>query len=202
MRIDLHTHILPEKWPDLRERYGVDGFLSIEHTAQGRAMLWKCGCRFREIEENCWEPKRRIEECDAAGVDVQVLSTVPVMFSYWAAAEHAHDLSRFLNDHIASIVAAYPRRFAGLGTLPLQDPELAIAELERCHGDLGLAGVQVGTHVEGLNLDDASLFPVWKRAAELGAAVFVHPWDMLAPERMEKYWLKWLVGMPAESTLR
>ena len=102
---------------------------------------------------------------------------------------------------IAEVVRAHPRRFAGLGTLPLQDPDLAVAELERCVRDLGLSGVQIGTHVNGKNLDHPDLFPVLAAAERLGAAVFVHPWDMLAKERMEKYWLRWLVGMPAETCL-
>ena len=201
LRIDLHTHILPERWDDLDRRYGQPGFVRIEHVGPGRARLLREGRCFREISDNCWDPARRIEECQAAGVDVQVLSTVPVMFSYWAKPEHAHDLSRMLNDHIATVVAAHPTRFVGLGTLPLQDPDRAIAELERCLGELGLAGVQIGTHVGSWNLDRPELFPVFRRAAELGAAVFVHPWDMLGAERMEKYWLPWLVGMPTETCL-
>ena len=111
---------------------------------------------------------------------VQVLSTVPVMFSYWAKPEDGLDLARFLNDHLAERGAQRsPRRFAGLGTLPMQAPELAVRELERCVRELGLAGVQIGSHVNDWNLDDPELFPVFEAAAELGAAVFVHPWDML-----------------------
>jgi aminocarboxymuconate-semialdehyde decarboxylase len=201
LRIDLHTHILPERWDDLDRRYGCSGFVRIEHAAPGRARLLRGDRCFREISDNCWDPTRRIEECDAAGVDVQVLSTVPVMFSYWAKPEHALDLSRMLNDHIAGVVAAHPTRFVGLGTLPLQDPEGAIRELERCTAELGLAGVQIGTHVGAWNLDRPELYPVFARAAELGAAVFVHPWDMLGGERMEHYWLPWLVGMPTETCL-
>ncbi len=164
-------------------------------------MLRDDGKFFREIESNCWDPAQRLEECDAAGVPVQVLSTVPVMFSYWAKPEHGLDLSRFLNDHLAAVVRGSPRRFAGLGTVPMQDVTLAVRELERCVRELGLAGVQIGSHVNGANLGDPALFPVFEAAAELGAAVFVHPWDMLGGARMEKYWLPWLVGMPAEVAL-
>jgi aminocarboxymuconate-semialdehyde decarboxylase len=156
---------------------------------------------FREIESNCWDPAVRLEECDRSGVQVQVLSTVPVMFSYWAKPQDALDLSRLLNDHLAGIIRAHPRRFAGLGTVPLQSPDLAARELERCVGDLGLHGAQIGTHVNEWNLDHPALFPFFQRACELGACLFVHPWDMLGKERLGKYWLAWLVGMPAEVSL-
>jgi len=201
VKIDIHTHLLPAEMPRFAERYGYGGFITLEHHAPCRArMLRDDGKFFREIESNCWDPEQRIKECDAAGVSVQVLSTVPVMFSYWAKPEHGLDLSRFLNDHLASVVRGNPRRFAGLGTVPLQDVKLAVRELERCVRELGLAGVQIGSHVNGTNLGAASLFPFFEAAAELGAAVFVHPWDMLGGARMEKYWLPWLVGMPAEQS--
>ena len=201
LAVDLHTHILPESWPDLASRYGPGNWVSLEHHAPCRARMVVGGKVFREIQDNCWLPSRRLEECDRDGVGVQVLSTVPVLFSYWARAEHGHDWARHLNDHLAGVVAEHPKRFIGLGTLPMQAPELAVRELTRCVRELGMAGVQIGTHVGEKNLDDPGLFPVFAAAEELGAAVFVHPWDMLAPERMTRYWLPWLVGMPAESAL-
>lgn len=156
---------------------------------------------FREIEDNCWDPEARMRECDRDGIDVQVLSTVPVMFSYWAKPDDALDLSRYLNDHIAEVVRRYPARFQGLGTIPMQAPELAADELERCVKELGLAGVQIGSHVNDWNLDEEVFDPIWERAERTGAAIFVHPWEMMGREKMPRYWLPWLVGMPAETSL-
>jgi aminocarboxymuconate-semialdehyde decarboxylase len=201
MKVDLHTHILPKTWPDLRQRYGYGGFAQLEHHGPGCARMVIDGKLFREIEDNCWDPQRRLEDCRRHGVDVQVLSTVPVMFSYWARPGDNYDLSRLLNDHLADVVRQFPRHFVGLGTLPLQAPDLAIRELERCIKDLGLRGIEIGSHVNDWNLDHPALFPVFEAAQEIEAAVFVHPWDILAKERMTKYWLAWLVGMPAETCL-
>jgi aminocarboxymuconate-semialdehyde decarboxylase len=201
MKIDLHTHILPRQWPSLSERYGYGGFINLEHHGPGCARMMIDGRFFREIGDNCWDPLRRIEECDRHGVEMQVLSTVPVMFSYWAKPEHGLDLSRLLNDHLADVVRAHPSRFAGLGTLPMQAPELAVRELERCIKELGLRGVEIGSHVNDWELGHPALFPVFEAAQSLGAAVFVHPWDMAGKERMSTYWLAWLVGMPAETAL-
>jgi aminocarboxymuconate-semialdehyde decarboxylase len=200
-RIDIHTHILPKEWPDLADRYGYGGFVQLVHHQPGCARMMIDGRFFREVQENCWEPTVRLKECGHTGIDLQVLSTVPVMFSYWARPMDTYDLSRILNDHIAGVVRQFPNRFAGLGTVPLQSPDLAIKELERCVNELGLRGVEIGSHVNRWNLNEEPLFPFFQAAATLGAAIFVHPWDMMGRERMPKYWLPWLVGMPAETSL-
>lgn len=201
LKIDLHTHILPRDLPDLSAKYGYEGFIRLDHHKPCCARMYVGDKFFREIEDNCWDPQRRLEDCERDGVHVQVLSTVPVLFSYWAQPRDAHDLSRFLNDHIAEIVRAQPDRFAGLGTIPMQDADLAIQELERCVHDLGFPGVQIGSNVNGTNLDAPELFPIFERASQLGASIFVHPWDMLGKERTNQYFLPWLVGMPAETSL-
>ena len=201
LKIDIHTHILPENWPDLKERYGYGGFVQLDHHKCGCARMMVDGKFFREIEENCWSPEVRMKECDVHGVHVQVLSTVPVMFNYWAKPADTHDLSRYLNDHIAGVVKQYPKRFIGLGTLPMQAPDLAIQELERCVKEIGLAGVQIGSHINDWNLNAPELAEFFAAAEELDAAIFVHPWDMVGKEKMQKYWMPWLVGMPAETSL-
>ncbi|HHG84671.1 MAG TPA: amidohydrolase [Bacteroidetes bacterium] len=199
--IDIHTHILPKNWPDLKERYGYGGFIRLEHHKPCCANMHMDDKFFREVEANCWDAEVRMKEGLVAGCQVQVLSTVPVMFSYWARPEDTYDLSRILNDHIAGICRDFPTRFVGLGTLPMQAPDLAIKELERCMNELGMAGVEIGTHINDWNLDAPEVFAVLEAAQDLGAAVFVHPWDMMGKAKMEKYWLPWLVGMPAESSL-
>jgi aminocarboxymuconate-semialdehyde decarboxylase len=201
MKIDIHTHILPENWPDLNKKYNTQGFVTIEHHKTCSAKMLIGDKLFREIEHNSWDQTVRIKECDQTGVNVQVLSTVPVMFNYWAKPEQTNDLAKYLNDHIAQVVNGNPSRFIGLGTLPMQDTKLAIKELERCMKSLGMAGVEIGTHIHGRNLDDEEIFEIFQAAEEMGAAVFIHPWDMLGKDRMDKYWLPWLVGMPAETAL-
>jgi len=197
--IDIHTHILPENIPDLGSKYGYRGFIHLDHHKPGCARMMKDDKFFREVQSNCWDPEVRMAEYDAHHVHVQVLSTVPVMFSYWAKAQDTLDLSMFLNDHIAGIVHRWPTRFVGLGTIPMQDPELAIKELERCKR-IGLLGIQIGTHINGTNLGEPRLFSIFQACQELDVAVFIHPWDMMGMERMDKYWMPWLVGMPVETT--
>ena len=202
MKIDIHTHVLPPEMPAFKERFGYGDFVRLRRVDACHAeMLRADGTVFRKVTHNAWDAAERLRECDADGVDVQVLSTVPVLFSYWAKPQDGLEVARFLNDHLASLVRAHPDRFVGLATLPLQGPELAVRELERCVQELGLAGAQIGTHVNAWNLSDPALFPVFQAAEQLGAALFVHPWDMMGKDRMDKYWLPWLVGMPAETAL-
>ncbi|MFA5685330.1 MAG: amidohydrolase family protein [Lysobacteraceae bacterium] len=205
LKIDIHAHCLPRDWPDLAARYGDARFPVIHHTEDGRHRIYKDGRFFREIWSNTWDARERIDEYAAFGVQVQVLSTVPVMFSYWAKPHHALELHQALNDDMARTCRDFPRHYAGIGTVPLQSPRLAVQELERCMDQLGLQGVQIGSHVNladggHWNLDAPELFAFFEAAADLGAAVLIHPWDMMGSESMPKYWLPWLVGMPAEQS--
>lgn len=154
---------------------------------------------FREIKDNCWDADVRIREYERFNTRVQVVCTIPVMFSYWAKPDDALDISRFLNDHIAGVVEKYPRNYIGLGTIPMQDPGLAIQELERCK-KLGLKGIQIGSNVNDDNLNEGRFFSVFEACESLNMAVLVHPWNMMGEKNMQRYWLPWLVGMPAETS--
>lgn len=200
LKIDIHTHILPKDIPRWKEKFGYGGFITLKHHKPCCArMLKDDGKFFREIEDNCWSAERRIEECDSQNLNVQVLSTVPVMFNYWAKPQDCAETSKFLNDGIAEIIQKYPRRFIGLGTVPMQDVNLAIKELERCK-EIGLVGVQIGSNVNQLNLGEPQFLDFFKACESLSMSVFVHPWEMLGEKDMQKYWLPWLVGMPAETS--
>ena len=203
LKIDIHTHVLPPTLPNFREKFGYGGFIQLKDCpgCNDVEMLDDSGKPFRRVQQNCFDPEIRMKEYDAHGVRVQVLSTVPVMFSYWAKPQDGLYVSRYLNDHIAGIVRDQPKRFIGLGTVPLQAPDLAVKEAERGIRDLGLKGFQIGSHINDKNLSDPSLFEFYAACESLGAALFVHPWDMMGQDRMQKYWLPWLVGMPAETSL-
>lgn len=198
LKIDVHTHILPRDIPNWKRKFGYGGFIQLEHSGPGCALMKKDdGQSFREVDENCWNPERRIEQMDETGVTVQVLSTVPVMFSYWSRPADGAEIAKYLNHQIADVVAEFPLRFVGLGTVPLQRADLAVKELERCK-EIGLSGVEIGTNVNQKNLGEPDLFEFFSACESLDMAIFVHPWDMMGQDDMQKYWLPWLVGMPAE----
>jgi aminocarboxymuconate-semialdehyde decarboxylase len=203
LKIDIHTHILPSKIPSFKSKFGYGGFIDLKPCSDGHHvdMMDDSGKVFRRVGPNCFDGKTRIKECEQTGVNVQVLSTLPVMFNYWAKPQDTNETSEFLNDHIAETVQANPKAFVGLGTVPLQDPELASREAERCIKTLGFKGFQIGSHVQQWNLSAPELFPFFETCEKLDAALLVHPWDMMGQDRMTKYWLPWLVGMPAETSL-
>ncbi|MDG1842486.1 MAG: amidohydrolase family protein [Crocinitomicaceae bacterium] len=199
LKIDMHSHILPKEMPDWFGKFGYGDFIQLIQKQNNTADMMQGGKFFRTISENCWNEDLRIKEYQTKNTSVQVVCTIPVMFSYWAKGEDCLELSRFLNDHIADLTARYPKNYIGLATLPMQDPELAIKELERCK-KIGFPGIQIGSNINQMNLSDPFFFPIFEACEKLGMAVMIHPWQMMGFNEIQKYWLPWLVGMPAETS--
>ena len=200
LKIDTHTHILPRHMPRWTEKFGYGNFIHLEDGSRpGFARMMQGDKFFREIASNCWDEQERMAEYATHKTQVQVVCTIPVMFSYDARAEDALTLGQYLNDHLAQLVAEHPQHYVALATVPMQDPDLAIRELERAR-DTGHKGVQIGSNINGLNLSEPRFFPFFEACERLGMAVMIHPWEMMGRQEMEKYWLPWLVGMPAETS--
>ena len=199
MKIDIHTHIMPSVMPNWLQKFGYGEFIHLEHR-NCKACMIKGDKVFRELEVNCFDADVRLSEMDETDVTMQVLSTIPVLFNYWAKAKDGSETSRFFNDHIAETVVKNPYRFIGIGTVPLQDIDLAIKEMQRCVQVLKMPGLEIGSNINGVNLNDEIFFPFYEEAEKLGCALFVHPWEMMGEDQMQKYWLPWLVGMPAETS--
>jgi aminocarboxymuconate-semialdehyde decarboxylase len=185
--------------PNWTQKFGYGEFIHLEHR-NCQACMMKGDKVFRVVEENCYKEDIRIREMDSAEVSIQVLSTIPVLFNYWANADDGLETSRFFNDHIAETAAKTPGRFIGIGTVPLQDIDYSIREMERCMKELKMPGLEIGSNINGKNLSDPLFFPFYEAAERAGCALFVHPWEMMGEEQMQQYWLPWLVGMPAETS--
>ena len=198
LKIDVHTHIMPERIPNWSKEFGYEGFIHLDHHRSGFARMMQGDRFFREIEENCWNAALRIDDYAKYQTQVQVICTIPVLFAYWAKPEDGLKVSQFLNDHIAEIFHRYPKNYIGLATLPMQDVDMAISELERCK-ELGYKGIQIGSNINALNLSEPVFIPLWEKIEALDLCVMVHPWEMMGEDQMKKYWLPWLVGMPAET---
>uniref|UniRef100_A0AC34Q5X7 2-amino-3-carboxymuconate-6-semialdehyde decarboxylase n=2 Tax=Panagrolaimus sp. JU765 TaxID=591449 RepID=A0AC34Q5X7_9BILA len=201
-KIDIHAHVLPKNIPDYEKKFGYGGFLKLEMTEKedGTANMMKDGKLFRVVQKNCYDTNERIKDMDNCHLNVQAVSTVPVMFSYWAKPEHTEVISRFLNDDLYHECNKYPDRLVPLGTLPMNNIELAVKEMRRCVSELGMTGFELGSNINGKNLDHPDFDPLYKEAQDLDVCLFIHPWDMHDWDgRLKKYWLPWLVGMPSET---
>ncbi|GAA0272154.1 amidohydrolase family protein [Streptomyces polychromogenes] len=197
--VDCHTHTLPRDWLDLAERYGDDRWPVRRRIDRCSADLFVGGKHFRTVPHTSWDAAARIEQMDASGVSQQWLSVTPVLFGYWAPPRHCAEMARHVNDGIAEMVRHAPDRFVGLATLPMGDTDLALEELERAVGQLGLRGVEIGSNIAGRELDDPAFLPVFRAMAERNVPLLVHPWDVGSAGRLARYHAMYTVGMPTET---
>lgn len=177
MVIDIHTHLMPAGLPDLAASTGDARWPLLVPRTESTADIMCGQARFRQVSRACWDGTARVEAMDRLGVDTQVVSPVPISLTYWADPGPATTFMRAQNDLIAEVVEAAGDRMVALGGVPLQDVDAAVEELHRVTGDLGMAGVEIGTRVGDDELDARRLRPFFEEAARLGVPMFVHPID-------------------------
>jgi aminocarboxymuconate-semialdehyde decarboxylase len=198
--IDIHTHVMPPGWEDMAARFGVQGWPWVKQHDACRATIMLGEREFRHVTDQCFVPARRLRDMEAEQVGRQLISPIPVLFCYWGPADATAEFARMQNDYIAETVARNPRHFLGAGTVAMQSLPHAQKELERLK-TLGFPAVEIGTNVNGRDLDDPAIAEILATAESLDLAVFVHPWDALGKERTREFYLPHLLTLPAETSL-
>ncbi|HEV8440800.1 MAG TPA: amidohydrolase family protein [Methylomirabilota bacterium] len=193
--IDVHAHLTPQCFWRATENGGDWHSIRRERDANGHECAVVGGRRQALPPRARWTPEERLADMDSLGVDVHVVSPYVGFYNYHLDAKLAAATAQATNDEISAMTRAWPRRFAGLGTLPMQDVKAAIGELERCMTGLGLKGVEINDHVNGRTLDDAEFRPFWKAAEQLGALIFFHQGgETLVTPRTTRYHLPNTIG--------
>ncbi|MDB5905286.1 MAG: hypothetical protein JWM26_4164 [Betaproteobacteria bacterium] len=198
LAVDLHCHVhtpaadelaKTEKHGDALARYGNKR--TEEHQRKLRADLDK---KLTSIDQ-------RLKDMDKMGIDVQAISTSPLQYYYGIDAELGRQTSRAINERLAEVAQSNPDRFVALGTLPMQDPKAAVAELEYCMKKLGFRGIEIGTNVAGVEIADKRYERFWRKAEDLGAVVFLHPIGFTDPSRLTQHFLTNIIGNPLDTTV-
>ncbi len=197
--IDMHSHFFPREWEDLGKRFGGD-WPWMKHLGDGKAMVMLGQKEFRPVYAACWDAAKRLEEMDRDGIDLQVMCSTPVLFAYARPAAQALYCAQLFNDAGLELAARGKGRLRTLCQVPLQDTDAACKELTRAM-QAGHLGVQIGNHVGDRDLDDAGIVTFLQHCAAEGAAVLVHPWDMMGGARTARWMMGWTVSMPAETQL-
>lgn len=201
--VDVHTHVVPETLPDYVGRHLDVAWPSMAPASQPcHSHVMVSGAIYRTVTHQCWDCQVRAADMAARGVDLQVLSVMPELLSYWLEPEDGAALCRHLNEVIADMVRRHPGHFTGLAAVPLQDLDLAVRELDFAIHQLGLRGVEIGTNVNGKPIGHPDLAPFFEAAADWDAAVFVHP---LRPAGMDRLvgpaTLEQITAFPGETGL-
>lgn len=199
--IDTHTHILTEETAALITKASPKTPVTITPIDKDGAALDVGGTVYRVFPTGGFDIPRRLQDMDATGVDVHVLSATPQTYLYGLGDELSPIVAAIQNDQMAKHIAAHPTRFLGIATLPIGQPKKAADELRRAMTKLGLRGAMFASNMMGKNLDDPEFEPLWATAEELGAFMFVHPNNVAGADRLKSYYLANLIGNPLDTTI-
>lgn len=200
-RIDVHSHVIPAEMMHAIRRDPVRYQMRIVEEAGGKGRIVRDTGQTFPLFQEYHDPKAKLAGMDRRGIDISVISPAPMVFFYWLDRDVAVSAARMINDGVGSMVGAAPERLKGMATLPLQDPDASIAELERVVGKYGFRAVEIGTSVGDEQISDARFRPVLRRAQELKVFVFAHPYSFDPAQGLEKYYLRNLIGNPMNTTI-
>ncbi len=181
--VDVHTHVVPAHIPARANASRHWPIITLDGNEAGDAAVVIDGRVFRRIDSRCWDVARRLADMREDGSDMHVLSPMPELLSHWMAPDEAEALTDAINADIARMISEAPGRFAGIGSVVMQDVPRAVRGLERLKA-MGFRGIEIGTHISGTPLGDASLFPIYEAAASLDLCIFVHPLHPAGVERI------------------
>jgi aminocarboxymuconate-semialdehyde decarboxylase len=196
---DCHTHFVPSFFPSYAGKGRDVPWPQIEGAGCGHGQVTISGKPFRKVSAAAWDGGLRQVDMARSGVDVQVVSPMPELLSYWLSADDGAAMCDFLNQEIGKLVRGAPQRFVGLGAVPLQDPERACRALEELMRDGAFRGVEIGSNINGVPIGDPSFDEFFASAEELGASVFVHALKPIGDERITgPLGLRAVVSFPCE----
>jgi aminocarboxymuconate-semialdehyde decarboxylase len=198
--VDVHAHVIPPALVDLMRTGSAPDGVTLDETGSRAWVVHRQGYRYPLLDA-FHDVSARLSQMDSAGTDLAVLSVAPPLFLYWTGVDGAAAAARIINDAVGKMVEQAPHRFAGLATLPMQDPVAAAAELRRCVSELGMRGAQIGPHIDGTPLDDESLRPVLRAAEELGVPLVLHPYYVGSSPGLDDFYLTNLQGNPWQTAL-
>lgn len=199
LSVDLHCHVHTPAADEIAKKSEHAAADPLARYGDPRTMERQKQLR-AELDRKLTSIEQRLKDMDRMGIDVQAISTSPMQYYYRLEAGIGRETSRLINERLAEVAASHPERFVALATLPMQEPELAIAELERCM-KLGFRGVELGTNVGGVELADSRFEPVFAKLEELGAVVFLHPSGFTEPRRLTQHFLTNVIGNPLDTTV-
>lgn len=201
MKIDVHCHYTPRDCLNLTDSAGKKIGPWVVKDASGQEILEVDGLRLGAIGRHMYDPEIRLKDMDKIGLDIQAISAAPFNFFYNLDADASLKLSQKHNDGVAQLVKAYPSRFVGMATVPMQDASKAVGELERAVNKLGMKALEINSNINGKNLDEPEFLPVYEKAQALGIPIVVHPHYVIGAERLRRYYLTNLIGNPVDTTV-
>ncbi len=200
MKIDTHLHFIPKEYIKLVSKNNLKLQANIKEVDGNMWLTQDQGWSY-PISKGFYDINVRLADMDKMKIDMAIVSVSPTLYYYWVEPQLGLEIAQMINNAIYDMVKSHPNKFIGMGTLPMQDIDIAIRELRRCVKYLGFKSIQIGSNVEGIQYDDPKFLSFFKECSELGVVVLMHPYYVLAKDLFRKYYLSNLYGFPLDGAM-